>query len=102
MNKTPEFVRWFKEIRLEDIPVVGGKNASLGEMYRELTPQGIKIPNGFAITAAAYWKIVEENGILDQLKAVMAGLDKKDVADLAFRAKRARDLILEAGIPDVV
>jgi len=102
MKNVPEFVRWFNEIRLEDIPVVGGKNASLGEMYRELTPQGIKIPNGFAITAAAYWRIVEEDGVLARLKAVMAGLDKKDVADLAFRAKRARDLILEAGIPDVV
>ena len=48
------FIRWFEKVGLEDLPLVGGKNASLGEMYRELTPQGIKIPNGFAITSEAY------------------------------------------------
>ena len=47
-------IRWFEEIGIEDIPLVGGKNASLGEMYRELASQGVKVPNGFAITADAY------------------------------------------------
>ena len=52
---TPEsYILWFEEIGLQDINRVGGKNASLGEMYRELTPQGVRIPNGFAITAEAY------------------------------------------------
>ncbi|MCP3891286.1 MAG: hypothetical protein GY702_20840, partial [Desulfobulbaceae bacterium] len=58
MKQDPEYIRWFKDIALEDVPLVGGKNASLGEMYRELTPQGVKIPNGFATTAGAYWHMV--------------------------------------------
>ena len=49
------YIRWFEQIGIEDVPLVGGKNASLGEMIRELAPQGIKVPNGFAITAEAYW-----------------------------------------------
>ena len=54
MRATTNYIRWFDEIGIEDIPLVGGKNASLGEMYQVLTPQGIKIPNGFTITADAY------------------------------------------------
>ena len=100
MIQDAKYVRWFKEIKIEDVPLVGGKNASLGEMYRELTGEGIKIPDGFAITAGAYWHVVKSAGIQDQLKETMAGLDKTKVADLARRGKRARDLILGAGIPD--
>lgn len=102
MKKTSEFVRWLEEIRLEDVPVVGGKNASLGEMYQELTPRGVKIPNGFAVTAEGYWHALKSSGILEKLKATMEGLDKSNVADLALRGKSARDLILGAGIPDDV
>ncbi|HDH16152.1 MAG TPA: hypothetical protein ENG90_06705, partial [Gammaproteobacteria bacterium] len=54
MAEIENYIRWFEKLGIEDIPLVGGKNASLGEMYRELTPQGVKIPNGFAITADAY------------------------------------------------
>ncbi|MCX5780993.1 MAG: phosphoenolpyruvate synthase [Firmicutes bacterium] len=102
MEPVARFVRWFEEIRIEDVPTVGGKTASLGEMYRELTSQGIKIPNGFAITAEAYWHMIKSAGILDELHESMAGLDKTNVTDLAVRGKRARDLILGAGIPDDV
>jgi pyruvate,water dikinase len=100
MSPDAKYVRWFKEIKIEDVPVVGGKNASLGEMYRELTGAGVKIPNGFAITAEAYWHVVNSAGILDRLQETMSGLDKAKVADLARRGKQARDLILGAGIPD--
>jgi len=100
MKQGAQYVRWFKEIKVEDVPIVGGKNASLGEMYRELASQGVKIPNGFATTAEAYWHVVNSAGVLGQLKEVMAGLDKTKIADLAKRGKRARDLILAAGIPD--
>jgi pyruvate,water dikinase len=100
MAQSAQYVRWFEEIKIEDVPLVGGKNASLGEMYRELTRQGVKIPNGFAITAEAYWHVVNSAGILDKLKEAMAGLDKTKVEDLARRGKRARDLILGAGIPE--
>jgi pyruvate,water dikinase len=95
-----KYIRWFEEIKIEDVPLVGGKNASLGEMYRELSREGIKIPNGFATTADAYWHMVDTAGILDKLKEAMADLDKSKVSDLAVRGKKARDLILGAGIPD--
>ncbi len=100
MNGNSRYIRWFKDIRIEDVSLVGGKNASLGEMYRELTGQGVKIPNGFAVTAEAYWYVVKSSGILDGLKDAMTGLDKSDIADLERRGKRARDLFLGAGLPD--
>ncbi len=99
MKEDAKYIRWLEGIKIEDVPLVGGKNASLGEMYRELTHKGVKIPNGFAITAEAYWHVVTSAGILHKLKESMAGLDKTDVADLAKRGKEARHLILGAGIP---
>lgn len=95
-----KYIRWFDEIKIEDILFVGGKNASLGEMYRELTPKGIRVPNGFAVTAEAYWYVLKAGGILEKLKGTMKGLDITDVGELAKRGKAARDLVLEAGIPD--
>jgi pyruvate,water dikinase len=100
MKHDAKYVRWFKNIRIEDLPLVGGKNASLGEMYQGLTRQGVKIPNGFATTAEAYWHVIKSAGVLKELKEAMAGLNKAEVADLATRGKRARDLVLGAGIPD--
>ncbi len=100
MKQDAKYIRWFKEIKIGDVPIVGGKNASLGEMYRELTSQGVKIPNGFAVTAEAYWYVLESAGILDELKGAMLDLDKTNLADLMKRGKVARDLILSAGIPD--
>ena len=100
MKQNAKYIRWLEEIIINDIPLVGGKNASLGEMYCELTHEGIKIPNGFAVTAESYWHVLSSAGILDKLKEVMTGLDKANVADLARRGKTARDLILGAGIPN--
>ena len=98
-NKS-KYTRWFEETTIEDVPLVGGKNASLGEMYRELTSKGIKIPNGFSVTAEAYWQTLKAGGILEKLKKTLEGLDTANVADLSKRGKIARDLILGAGIPD--
>ncbi len=98
-NKS-KYIRWFEEITIDDVPLVGGKNASLGEMYRELTSKGIKIPNGFSVTAEAYWHTLKAGGIIEKLKKTMTGLDTANVADLSKRGKIARDLILGAGIPD--
>ena len=100
MTQDAKYVRWFEEIKIEDVSLVGGKNASLGEMYRELAAEGVKIPNGFAITAEAYRHVVDSAGILEKLKETMAGVDKADVTDLAKRGRDARHLILGAGIPD--
>lgn len=69
-------------------------------MYRDLTGRGVKIPNGFAVAADAYWHVVKTAGVLDELKNVMTGLDKSKVADLALRGKKARDLIISAGLPE--
>ena len=57
-----QYIKWFNELGIEDVDLVGGKNASLGEMYQNLTQEGIRIPNGFAITAEAYRTILDSNG----------------------------------------
>ncbi len=95
-----KYIRWFSETTIDDVPLVGGKNASLGEMYRELTSKVIKIPNGFAVTDEAYWHTLKAGGIIEKLKKAMEGLDIANVTDLAKRGKIARDLIFGAGIPD--
>ncbi len=100
MKEDAKYIRWLEDIRNEDVPLVGGKNASLGEMYSELSTEGVKIPDGFAVTAEAYWYVVNTAGILDDLKGAMAGLDKANIKDLDKRGKKARDLIVGAGIPD--
>ncbi|MFH0967144.1 MAG: phosphoenolpyruvate synthase [Methanobacteriota archaeon] len=95
-----KYIRWFEGIRNEDVPIVGGKNASLGEMYMELTKEGVKIPNGFAITAEAYWHVVKTGDTINEMKKTLTGLDKTSIANLAGRGKKVRDLILDVGIPD--
>ena len=99
-TSTARYIRWFEEIKIEDVPEVGGKNASIGEMYRELKNTGIKVPNGFAITADAYWYMLQAAGVVNDLKNIMKGLDTSNVEDLSIRGRKARDIILEAGIPD--
>jgi pyruvate,water dikinase len=96
---TARFIRWFRDIGLGDVPLVGGKNASLGEMYRELTPQGIRIPNGFAITAAGYRHLLRSAQLDEQIGVLLAGLDTRNLADLAGRGRRLRELILAAPLP---
>ncbi|MBN2109783.1 MAG: phosphoenolpyruvate synthase [Methanosarcinaceae archaeon] len=98
--RSAKYIRWFEETTIDDVPLVGGKNASLGEMYRELTDRGIKIPNGFAITADAYWHVLESAGVLEELKKALDGLDTEDVRELSERGKKARNIILDADIPD--
>ena len=101
MAEESKFILWFDQIRIEDIPLVGGKNASLGEMYQELTAGGVKIPNGFATTSEAYWHLLASAGILQPLRDTLAGLDKKSpVKELAEKGKKARELILGANIPE--
>lgn len=97
MKQDAKYIRWFEDIRNADVPLVGGKNASLGEMYSELAATGVKIPDGFATTAEAYWHMLDAAGTLPELKAAMKDLDKSDVADLERRGQRARGLILGAG-----
>ena len=86
------YVRWFKDLRNSDVALVGGKNASLGEMYATLTPKGVRIPNGFALTAEAYRDALTEAGAWPKLHALLDALDKSDVDRAgARRRRRARD-----------
>jgi pyruvate,water dikinase len=94
------YIRFFEEIGIDDVPVVGGKNASLGEMYQKLSGQGIRVPHGFATTSAAYRHTLERAGAWDALHAELDDLDPDDVAELARRGKRAREIVYGAGLPD--
>ena len=90
------YVRWFKDIGLSDVPLVGGKNASLGELYSALSPQGVRVPNGFTLTAEAYRDALTEAGVWDDLRNLFAGLDKRRITDLSKRAARARAIVYAA------
>ena len=96
----PIYVKFFEEFGIEDVSLVGGKNASLGEMYQKLSGKGVLIPNGYATTAAAYRYMLEETGAVKALHEALDGLVPSDVADLARRGKRAREIVYGAGLPD--
>ena len=93
------YVRFFEEFGIEDVPLVGGKNASLGEMYQKLSNEGVLVPNGFAVTAEAYRYMLEHAGVLSELHVALDGLTPSDVADLSRRAHRAREIVYGAGLP---
>ncbi|MBX7434075.1 phosphoenolpyruvate synthase [Mycobacterium sp. Y57] len=95
-----QYVRFFDEVGIDDVPLVGGKNASLGEMFQKLSEQGVRIPNGFAITADAYRYMLDSAGAWDPLHAELDDIDPVDVTALARKGKRARELVYGAGLPD--
>jgi pyruvate,water dikinase len=95
-----KYVRFFEEIGLDDVGLVGGKNASLGELYRKLTPQGVKIPNGFAITADAYRYTLESANAWTSLHDALDGIKPDDMEDLARRGRRAREIVYGAPLPE--
>jgi pyruvate,water dikinase len=97
---TPRYVRRFREVGIADVALVGGKNASLGEMYRELAPKGIRIPDGFATTADAYRYFLRANGLDGKIHDILLGLDTHDLGDLAARGRRVREAILAAPLPE--
>ncbi len=98
MRKNP-FIVWFKDIKISDVPIVGGKNASLGEMFSKLVKKGINIPNGFAITADAYHYFLEEAGIQDRIKIILRDLNVKDIDNLYYRGHKVRELMLNSDMP---
>ena len=95
-----QWIRWFHELTIADVPQVGGKNASLGEMVRELTPKGIQIPNGFAITAQAYRAFLQYNELENEIGQLLQGLDIHNVDELLQRTAEIRRLILTGDFPD--
>ena len=94
-----KFVKWFEEIKAQDVALVGGKNASLGEMIRNLGKKGVSIPSGFAITAEAYKYVIEKAGIGSKIKDTLADLDTRDMENLAERGKKLRNLIAHSPCP---
>jgi pyruvate,water dikinase len=93
---TQNYIRWFSEIGLEDVPLVGGKNASLGELYSALSSEGMRVPNGFALTAQSYRDALAQAAVADKLRQLLAGLGPGDVALLAARAAEAREIVYRA------
>ncbi len=95
-----QYIKWFNELGIEDVDLVGGKNASLGEMYQNLTQEGIRIPNGFAITADAYRFVLDSNDVWEELHTLLDDLDPDDVTQLQERGKRCREIIYNCTLPD--
>lgn len=98
-KKDGRFVYWFSELGIRDVPIVGGKNASLGEMFSKLTSKGVRIPDGFAVSAAAYNYYAETSGLRQQVASLLKGLNARDTRDLAQRGERIRTLMRGTPLP---
>ena len=95
-----QYIKWFKEIGIEDVAEVGGKNASLGEMYQNLTSEGVRVPNGFAVTASAYKYILDYNNAWKKLHEQLDDLDPNNLKQLQERGANCRKIIWECKLPD--
>ncbi len=89
-----KFIKFFEELSIKDVPRVGGKNASLGEMYSALSKKGLRVPNGFATTADAYRYFLDSAGLKPQIRKILKGLDTHNVKDLMKRGEAIRYLFL--------
>lgn len=98
-EKSQNFVKWYSEVGIADVPSVGGKNAALGEMYSNLVPLGVNIPDGFALTADAYRHFFKSTGLDKKIKEILADLNLKDIRNLQIRGKKVREAILKASLP---
>ena len=97
--KKDAFVLWLDELTIEDIPVAGGKNASLGEMIKNLSPLGINIPYGFVVTSTAYYRFLDYNNLRDRIRETLQGLNVSDIPDLSRRSYHVRELIKGGEFP---
>lgn len=98
--KDQALILWFEEVGIEDIPLVGGKNASLGEVILQLKPKGVNVPNGFATTAYAFRHFIEKAGLEAKLRDLFADLDVEDMHNLRDRGRQARALVLNTSFPN--
>ena len=98
-EKKDGFVKWFSEVGIDDVPVVGGKNAALGEMYSNLVPLGVNVPDGFALTADAYRHFFKQTGLDEKIKQILSDLNTKDIRNLQIRGKKVREAILKKTLP---
>ncbi|EAW34788.1 phosphoenolpyruvate synthase [Lyngbya sp. PCC 8106] len=97
--KEQTLVLWFNQVGMADVKFVGGKNASLGEMIRQLTPKGVNVPQGFAITAYAYRYFLKSAGLEVKLRQLLTDLDVDDLHNLRIRAEQARNLLINTRFP---
>ena len=100
MTATSAYTLWFNEISIDDVPLVGGKNASLGEMYQNLTAEGVRVPNGFAVTAEAYRYVLDHNDAWSPLHEALDGLEPNNIRDLQARGEKARAIVYGCELPD--
>jgi pyruvate,water dikinase len=100
LEKDKEFILWFDQLGIDEVHLVGGKNASLGEMYQNLTPKGVNVPNGFAVTAYAYRYLLEKAGIKENIKQILSDLNTSDLHNLQERGEKVRNLIRHTEFPD--
>ncbi len=101
-NDPNKLTKKFSEITLADLKSVGGKNSSLGEMFSQLSPKGIKVPDGFATTSNAYWKYLDDNHIREPLTKLLSALDIKSFSNLKEIGLQCRQLVLNGKIPDEI
>jgi pyruvate,water dikinase len=94
------YTKWFNETGIDDIAEVGGKNASLGEMYQHLTAEGVRVPNGFAVTSRAYREMLDSNNAWEKLQDVLVDLDPDDIKDLQLRGSQAREIVYDCDLPE--
>lgn len=94
------YVRTFNNLGIQDVSSVGGKNASLGEMYRQLSASGVRIPNGYATTAEAWWHFIDHNKLRQPITDILATLDREDLKGLADTGRQIRNWIMHAEMPD--
>ncbi len=99
-NKKKAHILWFKDLGILDVPLVGGKNASLGEMYNALGKKGIKVPNGFTVTAPAYQYFIQSTGLDKKIKKILQGLDTKNLKNLSTKGRQIRQAILAEEFPE--
>ena len=99
MKREDKLILWFDEITITDVPLVGGKNASLGEMYQHLIKKGVNVPGGFAITATAYRLLIKEANIEQAIKDALEGLNTHDMANLQKRGEAVRNIIRHTEFP---
>lgn len=96
-----KFIKYFEDIRMSDVAIVGGKNASLGEMIAQLSSQGIRVPTGFAVTSDGYWHYLNANQLVETMKTIMGRLQNMhDVKLLQKVGSEIRELIENANMPD--
>jgi len=98
-KRDKSFILWFKDIAISDISLVGGKNASLGEMYSKLQSSGVRVPNGFAVTAYAYRFFIEASGVDKYIKERMLNVNMSNMGELASAGGDVRDAIATAPLP---